>query len=151
MLIAIVAKASNNVIGYQGSIPWEIKEDLTFFKEKTMNHYILMGRRSYEDIGKPLPGRKMIILSTTLPPSKDYILVSSLQEAIDLVGNDDLFICGGARLYKEALPLCDLLYVTQIHEEYIGDTYFPAIPSNFKIIAERKGQGNYTFMTYKKQ
>ncbi len=148
MLIAIVAKSFNDVIGKNNSIPWEIKEDLAFFKQKTLHHYILMGRKTYESLPKILVDRKMIVLSRTLPKSDQYILVSSLQEAIDLVKDEDLYICGGAKLYEEALAYCDLLYVTQIFEEVEGDTYFPKIPSYFKLIDCKKGQGNYEFQTY---
>ena len=150
MIIAIVAKALNNVIGKNGTIPWEIKEDLAFFKQQTLHHYILMGRRSFEDIKRPLPQRKNLVLSSTLAPQKDITIVSSLQEAIDIAKDEDLYICGGAKLYEEAMPYCEYLYVTQINEIVEGDTYFPEISDDFEIIERRQGQGNYEFLTYKR-
>ncbi|MGN1281886.1 MAG: dihydrofolate reductase [Succinivibrio sp.] len=122
----IVAIASNYVIGKDGQIPWHLSEDLKHFKEITSGHSVIMGRRTFESIGKILPNRTNIMVSSTFDKDVEGLsVVGSLQEAIDSVKSGPAFIIGGARMYKEALPLASTLHLTVIDREFEGDTRFP--------------------------
>src|SRR3954464_7334561 len=129
----IVAVAENGVIGRGGTLPWRLSADLQRFKRLTMGHTIIMGRRTWESIGRPLPGRKTVIV--TLQPAyrvdEDYIQVAhSLAAAVECAensGDDEAFIIGGAELYREATGAADRLYITKVHASVDGDTYFPEI------------------------
>ena len=131
MISIIVAHANNNVIGSKNELPWYIPEDLKHFKEVTLGHPVIMGRNTYESIvarlGKPLPGRKNIIVSRTVTSLPGVHIASSLTDALEQCENEDAFIIGGAQLYKVALEnnVVDKMYVTRIHADIAGDTYFP--------------------------
>ena len=113
MIALIVALAKNHVIGNNGYIPWKIKGEQKRFKDLTMGNVVIMGRRSFEEIGRPLPNRTTIVVSSTKEyTGENCFTVRSLQEAIELAGNKDVFISGGARLYEEALPIVEKMYIT---------------------------------------
>ena len=125
-LAAIVAHDPNLVIGKDGDLPWHYSEDLKYFKRVTMDHPLIMGRVVFEELGeKPLPGRENIILSR----SRDYDHVpafSSFDDALEYVKDEEIvFLIGGGEIYRQFLDRCDKLFVTEIHETYEGDTYFP--------------------------
>lgn len=128
MRIALIAAMANNrVIGKDNQMPWHLPEDLRHFKQVTMGKPVVMGRRTYESIGKPLPGRQNIVITRnsdmTIP---GVTMASSLSEAFDQANVcDELMIIGGGQLYAEALPCADILYLTQISLDVDGDTYFP--------------------------
>lgn len=125
MISLIVAYAKNRTIGYQGRIPWNIKSEQKRFCELTTGKVVVMGRKSYEEIGKPLPGRYTIVVSgTKIYEANNCTTVTSLKEAIQLAGDRDCFISGGVGLYKEAIPMADKMYVTLIDAEVKGDTFF---------------------------
>lgn len=128
MLSLIVAMSRNRVIGHQNQLPWHLPEDLKHFKATTMGNPIIMGRKTFESIGRPLPGRENIVV-TRNPAYREegVIVVHSLAEAIKACGDRDAFVIGGAQLYQDALPLADRLYVTLIDQDFAGDTYFPEI------------------------
>lgn len=121
----IVAMSENRVIGQKGKLPWSIPQDLKNFKTLTMSHPVVMGRKTYESIGRLLPGRTNIILTH----QKDYRvsgarIVSSLPEALEgLCG--EIFIIGGGEIYQQALPLVQKIYLTLVHIQAIGDSFFP--------------------------
>jgi len=125
----IFAMDRNRAIGYENKLPWHLPADLKFFKTTTMGHPILMGRKTYESIGKPLPGRRNIVLTR----DRDYTaagcdVVHSPEEAIALVGEgEEGFVIGGAELFHLFLPYADKMYVTRIDHAFEGDTYFPEI------------------------
>lgn len=126
--ISIVsALAINRTIGIRNTLPWKLPEDLKYFKALTLGHHIIMGRKTYESIGRPLPGRTTVILTRgeyAAPP--ETRLARSLDEAIALCGEDkEIFFVGGAELYVQALPLADRLYLTEIQSEVEGDAWFP--------------------------
>lgn len=122
----IVAIAKNFVIGNEGQIPWHLSEDLKHFKEITTGHPVVMGRRTFESIGRVLPNRMNIMVSSTFTKEVEGLtVVKSLAEAIDLVGDKTLMVIGGARMYAEALPLASTLHLTAIDKEFAGDTKFP--------------------------
>lgn len=127
----LVAMASNRVIGRKNALPWHLPADLKHFKALTMGHGIIMGRKTYESIGKPLPGRQNIIITR----QKNYhvngaYVVHSIDEAVQACDNGkeingEGFIIGGAEIYQQALPLCHRMYITEIQQNFDGDTYFP--------------------------
>ncbi len=152
MIALIVAYAKNRVIGNKGKIPWKIKGEQKRFRKLTTGNVVIMGRRSYEEIGKPLPDRTTIVVSGTKNfDAPGCITARSLSEAIQLAGDKDIYISGGARLYEEALPLVEKMYITEIDMEIEGDTCFPLFDSGLftKEINERfEGEITYTYVTY---
>ncbi len=132
MIIAvIVAMTKDGIIGDKGKIPWHIREDLQRFKHLTMGHTIIMGRRTYESIGKPLPGRTNIVLtqSPSLAAPPEVLRFGSLKAALDHCRqrNEELvFVIGGSKVYEAALPVADKLFITEVRQNVPGDTTFPA-------------------------
>jgi len=138
--------ASNRVIGRGGKLPWHLPEDLKFFKQTTLGHAVLMGRKTFDSIlerlGKPLPGRTNIVLSRTMPPQKDVIVIrdiSHLPSAISHLPSaishlpSPVYLIGGAQLYEALLPRCDELLLTCIDEPHDGDAFFPAFEEAFAL------------------
>jgi len=134
--IAIAAMASNRVIGVDGKLPWHLPEDLKFFKRTTLGQPVLMGRKTFESIvaaiGKPLPGRLNIVLSSTMNPRPDVSVIKNVDEVATLPGvTSPVYLIGGAQLYKALLPKCDELLLTLIDAEHYGDAIFPSFEENF--------------------
>lgn len=125
----IVAVASNGVIGRDDDLPWHLSADLKRFKRLTMGHHLLLGRKTFQAIGRPLPGRHMVVISRGNPSVPSGVsVVSSLAEGMELAkrqGDVEVFVAGGAQIYSLALPMADRLYLTQIHENFAGDALFP--------------------------
>jgi len=148
-LSIIVAASERGIIGNNGKIPWRIPADFRLFKSLTMGHTLIMGRKTFESIGKPLPGRTTIVVSrnanffrnralpvdVALMPS----LVKAIEEAVGTNRSDETFICGGAGIYSAALPMVDRLYLTRVHGNINGDTRVPeldgGVPAGFVEIA----------------
>ena len=161
MLSIIVAKAKNNIIGKNNELVWHLPEDLKHFKELTTDHTIIMGRKTYESLGKPLPNRKHIIFSQN-PDFKvheeNVQVVHSLLEIQDLIeGKEEAFVIGGAMIYNFLMPYVKKMYVTEIKQEFDGDAFFPIIDSEeWKETSRTKGIKNeennldYDFVTYEK-
>ena len=126
----VAAVAANGVIGRNGQLAWHLPDDLRHFKQLTMGHPILMGRHTYESIGRPLPGRRTIVISTTLdaPPHPDVALARSLDEALSLTADVDgaVFVIGGAVLYAATLPRANVLHLTELDAPVEGDVFFPS-------------------------
>ena len=138
MLISlIVAMASNRVIGDRGAIPWKIPGEQKMFKEITLGHVVVMGRKTYESLVRPLPGRTNIVVTRqTDYPAPGCIIAQDLDGAIKTIPTDEseAFIIGGGQLYHEAISVADRIYLTVIPREIPGDTYFPEIPeADFEI------------------
>ncbi len=133
MLYQVVAMANNRVIGKDNRLPWHFSSDLKFFKQLTMGQTIIMGRKTFESIGKPLPGRENFVLSK-LPNQHDGAVkfFNSIQDAIRAVKTKDGFIIGGASLFKETMPFVDGIYMTRVHENFTGDIFYPEVPAFFK-------------------
>ncbi|MFO7828393.1 MAG: dihydrofolate reductase [Bacteroidales bacterium] len=129
MLSIIVAVAENNVIGKDNDLIWHLPRDLKHFKETTTGHYIIMGRKTFESNGRPLPNRTNVVITRDKNYSAEgCIVVHSLEEAIKEAKSDpEAFIIGGGKIYELALPLVDRIYLTKIHHYFDGDTYFPEI------------------------
>jgi dihydrofolate reductase len=127
---AIVAMASNRVIGDRGSIPWKIPGEQKRFKEITLGHSVIMGRKTYESIGRPLPGRTNIVITRQSDYHADgCIIVHDLDHAFQFCPAEETeaFVCGGGQLYVEAMPVTDRIYLTVLPRAVAGDTYFPEI------------------------
>ena len=126
MIALIVARSKNNVIGKKGKIPWNIKGEQKQFKELTTGNTVIMGRKTYEEIGHPLPNRMNIIVSKTTNYSEENLItVDSLEKAIEYA-KGNIFIAGGYNLFKEAINLADKLYITEVNIEVEeGDVFFP--------------------------
>jgi len=131
MIKAIVAMAENRVIGNAGTIPWHLPEDFKFFKATTIGHAILMGRKTYESIGKPLPGRENIVLSRTIPETQGITVIRSLDELKEPTDGRDLFVIGGEEIYRLLLPKVQELYITKVPRVIEGDTHFPEFEAKF--------------------
>jgi len=122
----IAAISDNGVIGAEGDLPWRLPADLKHFKAVTTGHPILMGRKTHESIGKPLPNRRNIVLTRNAGWSRPGVeTVHDLQEALRLVDDDELFVIGGEQVYRAALPIADRLLITRVHAHVRGDVMFP--------------------------
>ena len=123
----IVARSENNVIGKNGRIPWDIPGEMSQFRGLTLGNAVVMGRRTFEEIGRPLPGRKTIVVSASKRfEGENVSTVGTLKEALDKADSESVYIAGGYGLYKEALPLVNVMYITEVRifiEGTIGDTY----------------------------
>ena len=125
----IAAMARNRVIGRDNRLPWRLPPDLRRFKQLTMGHMLLVGRKTFESIGRPLPGRTMLVASRQEGYAPEGVrVVRSVQEALDVAregGETELFVAGGAEIYRQTLPVADRLHLTRIEEDVPGDAYFP--------------------------
>ena len=162
-IILIVAKARNQVIGKDNQLIWKLSADLKRFKNLTTGHTILMGRKTYDSLGKPLPNRTHIIITrnSEFQAPEGHYAFTSLEEAIifcNKIGVEKLFIIGGGQIYKEALPICDQLEITEVDAAPEGDTFFPEIDLNQwletgreEFPADEKNEFPYAFVTYEKR
>lgn len=138
MLSLIVAMTDDGVIGRNNTLPWRLPEDLKRFKDLTMGHAIIMGRKTFDSIGKPLPGRTNIVVSRNPALKIDgAVVTASLGEAVRQA-DADAFVIGGAELFRQAWPLADRLYLTLIHEKIEGDVFFPEIDWRRRFIENRR-------------
>lgn len=134
MISIVVAMSRNNIIGFQNRLPWHLPADLKHFKQLTLNKTIVMGRKTFESIGRPLPQRENIVLSRQPIQIEGCKVISDLKE---LSINKEIMIIGGAQIYALALPLVNDLYITWIDGDFKGDTFFPEIDwNNWKIMSE---------------
>lgn len=135
----IAALAENRVIGREGALPWHLPADLAHFRAVTSGHPLIVGRRTWESIGRPLPGRTLIVVSRQPGYRADGCLVagdleSALQLAAAAPGGDEVFVAGGAELYRQALPLADRLLLTLVPGSPAGDRFFPQLPADFQLL-----------------
>ncbi|MCO4291435.1 dihydrofolate reductase [Solitalea sp. MAHUQ-68] len=158
-LSIIVAKAENNVIGNNNTLIWHLPADLKYFKNLTTGNTIIMGRKTYDSIGKPLPNRRNIVISrNTDLKIAGCEVVNSLDEALKMSGNEEhVFIIGGAEIYKQALNKVDTLYITEVKSTFEGDAFLDEISpeiwhevSREDHLADEKNKVNYSFVTYKR-
>jgi len=133
MISIICAMAENRVIGSGPDIPWDLPADRTRFRELTWGHPVIMGRKTFESLGHPLPGRTNIVLSRDPGYRPEGVVVAGdLETALSLAGKDnEVFICGGGEVYRKAMPLADRIYLTVLHRHCEGDVFFPEIPVDF--------------------
>lgn len=157
-LSIIVAMANNSVIGINNSLPWHLPEDLKRFRALTIGHHIIMGRKTYESLGRLLPGRTTVIVTR----NKNYqiqgaLIAHSLEQAISLCGDDsEVFLIGGAELYQTGLKLADKLYLTEVSLDVAGDAFFPEFDlSNWHEVAREalvsEKSISFSYVTYQRK
>lgn len=157
MISIIAAAARNGVIGSGGRIPWNIPEDMAYFRRITYGGAVIMGRRTFEEIGKPLKGRLNIIVSSKRKfEGEDVLTAGSLRIAVELAkrsGRENIFLCGGASIYREGLDIAERIYLTEVDGEYEGDTFFPDFSrKGFELVSsERFEEAGVTFDIYDKK
>ena len=159
MISFIVVHDLNRVIGQNNKMPWHIPNELAYFKEKTMGKAIVMGRSTFESIGRPLPGRLNIVITrNTSYKVEGVTVVHSIEEAIEAANNhhEEVMIIGGEQIFKEVLPYADLLYITLIEHEFEGDTFFPSYEQEWEVISTSEQHTTdsgikYTYMLYKRK
>lgn len=160
MLTIIAAVAKNNALGKNNQLIWHLPADLKRFKKITSGHHVIMGRKTFESLGKPLPNRTTIIITrNTNFKAAGCIIVNSLTEAVKIAAIDEYpFILGGAEIYKQAMDVADILDLTIVHKEFDADVFFPEIdPTIWKetsredLKADDKNKYDYSFVTFKKR
>jgi dihydrofolate reductase len=158
-LSIIAAMSANRVIGSNNDLPWRLPADWKRFKSLTMGHHLIMGRKTFESIGQPLPGRTTVVITHQTDYAPEGVLVAhSVEQALKMAaGDDEVFIAGGAQIYEQMLPRADRLYLTSIHEEFEGDTDFPEFEeSDWDLISEEsyapdeRNPYPYTFLIYER-
>ena len=139
-LSAVVAVSLNNVIGLNNDLPWRVSSDLKYFKQLTMGHHLIMGRKTYESIGRPLPGRTTVVLTRQADWRADGVLVAGTWEQLRrmIAADPQPFLVGGATLYGQLLPSCQRLYLTRILTECVGDAFFPWEPADWALESQRE-------------
>ncbi len=157
-LTLIVATERRNGIGINNTLPWRLPEDLAFFKRTTTGHPILMGRKTFESIGRPLPNRRNIVITRNPGWGHEGAeAAGSLQQAADMAGDGEVFVIGGAQIYAEALPLASRLIVTEIAADFACDAFFPAIdPATWEEVSREphhsaEQEFAYAFVIYRRR
>lgn len=150
MISLIVAHDHNHVIGYENGMPWHLPGDLQYFKEKTMGKPMIMGRKTFESIGRPLPGRRNIVVTRDANYRADGIeTATSIEEALALAGDvPEIMIIGGEQIFRLSMELTDRIYITKINHAFKGDTFFPAYEEDFVLVASQEPETapeGYTF------
>ena len=157
LLSLITAMDSNRLIGKDNALPWHLPADLTFFKQTTMGKPIIMGRKTFTSIGKALPGRKNIVVTRDCNfDAADCDVASSIEHAISMVEDSkEVMLIGGASLYQQTINRADIIYLTVIHHEFTGDTWFPKIDLKYwnlasqqNFDADEKNSFGYSFVKY---
>jgi len=140
MISLIVAHDNNHVIGYENGMPWHLPGDLQYFKEKTMGKPMIMGRKTFESIGRPLPGRRNIVITRDANYRADGIeTVTSLDEALSLAGDvPEIMIIGGEQIFRLSMDITDRIYVTKINHSFKGDTFFPEYEHDFVLVSSQQ-------------
>jgi dihydrofolate reductase len=148
-LQAIAAMSLNRVIGARNRIPWHLPEDFKWFKQTTTGHVLVMGRRTFESIGRPLPNRETFVLSRGGFAHPGVRMAGGLSEVWALAGDREVFICGGAQVYAQALPFCSDLYLTLVKRHVEGDASFPPFEDRFELIAELQDCAEFSIRHYR--
>jgi dihydrofolate reductase len=161
MTVSIIAAVSDNsVIGRKNRVPWHLSTDLKRLKSLTMGHHMLMGRRTFESLDQPLPGRTIVVITRDPKFKPDGVLTAnSIEQAIDLASLDEeIFIAGGAQIYEQSLHRADRMYLTRVHVEVEGDAFFPEFDdvTEWNLVdaehceADEKNEYPYSFLTYER-
>ncbi len=148
--IAIAAMSENRVIGANGRIPWHIPDEFKWFKQATMGHTLVMGRKTYESIGKPLPGRRTIVLSRQPLEIPGVTVVDSLDKIDPSVSEGEVFIAGGAEIYRQALPFVSEIYLTVVKKKVEGDVLFPNFKAQFEQVEVLREHPEFTVYRYQR-
>lgn len=145
---AIAAMSLNRVIGAGGRIPWHLPEDFKWFKQMTTGHVIVMGRKTFESIGRPLPNRETVVISRSVFQYPGVRVIRELAELDPAREARAVFICGGAQIYALALPLCSDLYLTRVKRTVEGDVFFPPFEDRFRLLREILDTPEFTILHY---
>ncbi len=159
LLSVIVAQAENGIIGRDGELPWRISQDLQRFKRLTMGHHLIMGRTTFESIGRLLPGRTSVVITRqTDYEAEGAVVVHDVDSAIEVARDDpEAFVIGGGQIYAEVLPRADCLYLTQVHAEVEGDVRFDWDPPSWRLDHDEwyapsaKNQFAHSFRIYRRR
>ncbi|MFL2834618.1 MAG: dihydrofolate reductase [Coraliomargaritaceae bacterium] len=147
---AIAAMAENRVIGNHNTIPWHLPEDFKWFKKTTMGQTLLMGRKTFDSIGRPLPGRQTIILSRNQLSIPNTQTVNTIESIESVATSDTIWIAGGAEIYQLMLPKCSDLYLTRVHQRPVGDTFFPEFENHFELATVIESNAEFSIEHWKK-
>jgi dihydrofolate reductase len=151
-LKAIAAMSLNRVIGAANKIPWHLPEDFKWFKKMTTGHVLVMGRKTFESIGKALPDRTTIVLTRSSAPIPGVQTISELSQIAQgspALRGREIFICGGAQIYQQALPLCSDLYLTLVNRTVEGDTFFPPFEERFELFEQVLDSPEFKILHYR--
>ncbi|MFI5730616.1 dihydrofolate reductase [Kribbella sp. NPDC051587] len=149
-VILIAAVGANGVIGRDNDLPWRIREDLQHFKQLTLGHTLVMGRKTYDSIGRPLPGRRTVVVTRQPDWSADGVqVVHTLEEALKQDG--DVYVAGGGEIYRQALPYADRLELTEVDQSPAGDVTFPAFDRSDWTETTRDPRDGFTFVSYQRR
>jgi len=148
---AIAAMSLNRVIGNGNQIPWHLPEDFKWFKATTTGHIIVMGRKTFESIGRPLPNRETIVLSRSAFAHPGVRTIPSLDALPSAASDKQVFICGGAQIYEQALPLCSDLFLTLVKQEVAGDAFFPPFEDQFELSEEIRDTPEFKILHYQRR
>ncbi|MGK0238153.1 MAG: dihydrofolate reductase [Candidatus Pelagisphaera sp.] len=146
---AIAAMSQNRVIGNGPNIPWRISEDFKWFKAKTMGGVLIMGRKTWDSIGRPLPGRTTAVVSRSQPQLPEGVELLDSLEAIETKGYEaPVWICGGGEIYRQALPRCQELFLTLVKRDVEGDAFFPEFEDQFRLEAILRDESEFQIRHY---
>jgi dihydrofolate reductase len=145
---AIAAMSLNRVIGREGKIPWHLPEDFKWFKQMTIHQVVVMGRKTFESLGRPLPHRSTVVLSRSAFSFPGVKVIGSLDEIDPTQDPREIFICGGAQIYSLALPRCSDLYLTVVQQQLEGDAFFPAFEDDFEMVARLQEYPQFKIIHY---
>ncbi|MEK7684071.1 MAG: dihydrofolate reductase [Verrucomicrobiota bacterium] len=148
---AIAAMSQNRVIGQGNRIPWHLPKDFRWFKKMTTGHILIMGRKTFESIGKPLPNRTTLVLTRSNSLIAGVQTISDLSQVNPALERREVFICGGAQVYEQALPLCSDLYLTLVKRVVEGDAFFPPFEDQFEAVATLLQCPEFTITHYRNQ
>ena len=146
--IALAAMAKNRVIGNGHKIPWHLPEDFKWFKEKTMGQVIVMGRKTFESIGKPLPKRDNIVITRQTINHPNIVVLHSFDDLCNYQTDKQIIICGGAQIYQLALPHCQELFISHVHRNYTGNILFPPFEDNFRACETTRETSDFKVVRY---
>ena len=157
-MIIIAAMTRDRVIGKDGKLPWRIPDDMDLFRQFTVGNTVIMGRKTYESIGRPLKDRVNIVVSSSMHGASGLYVCRSLEKALDLAGKLDLsngvkteaFVIGGSGLYQAALPLAGRMYISYVKQDYRGDAYFPEFSEEDWVVKERKEYNEFRWVHYER-
>lgn len=168
MIAHIVAASENNVIGNGGELPWSIPEDMKWFRERTKGRALVMGRKTFESVGHPLPHRLNVVVTRqkdyakslkAFPEHSPVVVVSTIEEGVEYCKKhldkyeNEIFIIGGGEIYRQSMETINTLFLTRIHTQIEGDTLYPDVPSSFTEVERRefKGSPSFSIISYKRK